>query len=150
MKRLCLLIVALMTLSAGAETPEGRVKAFYDWYLQSGEQYRRKFPEAKPHFEGEFFELVRTGLQRRPKDGFWVDFDPFVNAQMPATRVKIGKAQRDVNLAQVKVTPILSRGGEAPTFKVYLVQRGSDWKIQNFVYDGFTLRNFLQEGLKSN
>ncbi len=142
------LTVLFSSLPAVAETPEARVKAFYDWYLKAGDQYRQKFSEAEPHFQKEFFTLVQNGLKRGPSDGFWIDFDPFVNAQMPATSFAVGKAQVDVNLAQVIVTPTLSRGGEAPAFKVYLLKRGSDWKISNFVYDGFTLRNFLEEGLK--
>ena len=150
MKRSCLLtLLVLLNLPVLAETPEARVRAFYDWYLKSGDQYRQNFSEAKPHFVADFHTLVHRGLQRQPKDGFWVDFDPFVNAQMPATSVEVSKAQRDVNLAQVKVTPMMARGGKGATFKVYLVQRGSGWKIQNFVYDGFNLRSFLEKGLGS-
>lgn len=147
-KNLWMLMVALaLTGSAGAETPEERVRAFYDWYLKNPMTARDRFAEAEKHFEKELFSLLTQGFGRGPSDGFWIDFDPFVNAQMEASKVDIAKAQKDVNIAQVKVTPTFSRGGQGQVFKVYLLLEGKQWKIQNFVYPEFNLRDFLKRGL---
>jgi len=150
----------LMTLTAlswaDTSTPDGTVTTFYDWYQKADSQYRTEFSQAEPFLTPELYSLLRDGFSREPGPKFWVDFDPFVNAQIPAERFNVGKPRTVASdLALVEVAPYFNMGpggstaGPAP-IKVYVRNEGGNWKIANMVYPGehgFQLKQYLQEGL---
>ncbi len=142
-----LLAFLVLAATASAETPEMGVRSLYDWYLSDPLSSRERLGAIQDRFEPELFRLLKTGFSRQPGDGFWVDFDPFVNAQVEARKVSVGKTQRDVNIAIVNAVPVFDFG-EGPPIRVYLVQWGQRWLITNLAYDGFNLRDYLKEGLE--
>jgi len=154
--KITLLVFFLATTClADQSSPDGAVTDFYGWYQQAGFKYRDKFVEAEPYFTEEFYGLLKTGFKRSQGPDFWVDFDPFVNAQMEAQKISVGKpSSQGADLAMVPMTPTYGRGGasnyEGPVIKLYVKRAGEDWKIANIVYGGdhpFELKAFLEKGL---
>ncbi|HIB67204.1 MAG TPA: DUF3828 domain-containing protein, partial [Phycisphaerales bacterium] len=151
------LFLAALPVAADQSSPDGAVKALYDWYQNAGDRYRDSFGEARPYFSNDIYQLLDRGFQLDPSQKFWVDFDPFVNAQVPAGRFKYGKPYLTGKSAFVRVTPYLNmgEGGSTvamPDIKVYLTEQNGRWKVANLIYTGenaFELRKYLQEGLAS-
>ncbi len=152
---LCLMLLSLLSGVALADlsSSEGAVEGFYDWYLKAGDRYRDNFSQAESFLTPELYDLLARGFAQSPEDSFWVDFDPFANAQMPLSKVSVGKpytAGKDLDM--VKVTPFYERdSGPGSDIKVYCVKQGGEWKIANLVYTGdypFSLKQFLSDGLK--
>ena len=154
-KSLLLLLLLVSPSLADRSTPDGAVNEFYQWYQQSSFEYRKKFTEAAPYFTEELYGLLRDGFGQSPESDFWVDFDPFVNAQMDAQAISVGKpSSKGPGVAVVPVTPTYGRGGasnyEGDPIKVWVKQVGGEWKIANLVYTGdfpFELKKYLKEGL---
>ena len=139
-------------LLADQSTPDGTVRAFYDWYQKAGDRYRDSFSAAKPLLTDELYQLLARGFQQSHEEEFWVDFDPFVNAQMNAERFSF-ESSRSVgpDLALIVVTPTFGEGvGSVGPIKVYLRRSGGQWRIANMVYGGdypFELKTYLKDGL---
>lgn len=156
LKSLLLLIFVIAPCLADQSSPDGAVSGFYDWYQKAGFKYRDKFSEAQPYFTEELYGLLKDGFGQSPESEFWVDFDPFVNAQMDAQAISVGKpSTKAADLALVPVTPTYGRGGasnyEGPPIKVWVKKVGGEWKIANMAYAGdypFELKKFLKDGLK--
>ena len=150
------LFLAALPVAADQSSPDGAVKALYDWYQNAGDRYRDSFGEARPYFSNDIYQLLDRGFQLDPSQKFWVDFDPFVNAQVPASKFSIGKPFLTGDSAFVRVRPYMSMGeGKTmamPDIKVYLTKSGGNWQVANLIYTGdnaFELRKYLQEGLAS-
>ena len=156
LKSFLLLVFLFAPSMADQSSPYGTVNGFYDWYQEAGFKYRDKFAEAQPYFTDEFYGLLKEGFEQSPESGFWVDFDPFVNAQMDAQAISVGKpSTKASDLALVLVTPTYGRGGasnyEGAPIKVWVKKVGGEWKIANMAYGGdypFELKKFLKDGLK--
>lgn len=132
---------------------------FYDWYLESGSDYREKISQAKPHLSSELFGLLSRGFALTPDNGRFVDFDPFINAQISAKRISVGKPHDfDNDMQWVKVTPFMEmgQGGSTipmPELKVFLAYDNGGYKITNIVYPAdpeagvksWDLRSYLQD-----
>lgn len=158
-----LLVLLLASVSAADQSSSyNTTEGFYDWYIKAGLDYRDNFAQAQPYFTKELFTLLSKGFKNGPDDGFWIDFDPFINAQVDAERVSVGKPYTAGNgLDMVKVTPLSSRpmdaagNKEMPVVKVYCVKQGSKWVIGNLVYPGdpemgvepWNLKDHLKKGL---
>ncbi len=130
----------------------GTTEAFYDWYIKAGDDHRKTFAQAKPFFTDELFRMLNTGFNNGPEDDFWIDFDPFIAAQMSADKVSIGKpSTQGSNLDMVPVSPIIrGHAPDEPTVKVYCVKQGDKWVIANIAYPGdmpFELKAYLKDGL---
>lgn len=129
------------------------VKGFYDWYLKADpRQYRDDFSQAKPFFTDELYGMLNEGFKNGQEDDFWIDFDPFIAAQMSADKVNIGKSSsQGGNLDMVPVSPVIrGHAPDEPTVKVYCVQQGDRWVIANIAYPGdmpFELKTYLKDGL---
>ena len=153
---LFLFFFAACPAAADQSSPDGAVKAMYDWYQNAGERYRDSFDKARPYFSKDIYQLLSRGFQQDPSQEFWVDFDPFVNAQVPASKFSIGKPFLTGDSAFVRVRPYMSMGeGKTmamPDIKVYLTKSGGNWQVANLIYTGdnaFELRKYLQDGLAS-
>ena len=112
------------------------------------------------NFSGE--ELpVRIRVSPNSRASCWeipsVVEDPFINAQMDAGKVNVGKPKTvGNNLDMVEVVPFFRGNFEGPPVKVYCSKVGDAWKIANIVYpgdpaegiEGFDLKGFLNKGLE--
>ena len=150
-----LIVLATGPALSQTATPDGTTKALFDWYLRAGDDYRNDFAAAESYLDPKLYDLLKRGFERTPSDSFWVDFDPFVNAQMPAGRFNVGEPYLTGESAFVRVTPYISMGEGGSTvpmldIKVYLTQSDGQWRIANLIYTGdnaFELRKYLSDGL---
>jgi uncharacterized protein DUF3828 len=138
--------------SADQSSSYATTEGFYHWYIEAGNDYRKNFDQARPYFSEELFGLLSEGFKGTPSDDFWVDFDPFIAAQMSADKVSIGKPSTQSSaLDMVPVSPIIrGQAPDKPTIKVYLVKQGGKWVIANIAYPGdlpFDLKTWLKDGL---
>ena len=138
--------------SADQSSSYAATEGFYNWYIDSGDNYRKNFEQAKPYFTDELYGLLSKGFAQSHEDDFWIDFDPFIAAQMSADKVSLGKpSTAGSNLDLVPVSPIIrGQAPEEPTVKVYCVKQGNTWVIANIAYPGdmpFELKTYLKEGL---
>lgn len=154
----CFIKIALLALllsglcSADQSSSYATTDGFYKWYIESGNNYRKSFDQAKPYFTEELYGLLSQGFAQSHEDEFWVDFDPFIAAQMSAEKVSIGEASSaGSNLDMVAVSPIIrGHAPDEPTVKVYCVKQGDTWVIANIAYPGdmpFELKAYLKKGL---
>lgn len=150
-------ILLFISLPVGAQSSsaDSTTRAFFAWYQQAGDRYRDSFSGARAYFTPELYSLLERGFRRTPSDDFWVDFDPFVNAQVSAERFEYGEPYlTDANNAFVIVRPFMEIGGGTPMampdIKVYLTKSVGQWQVANLIYTGdnsFELRQYLLEGL---
>ena len=124
--------------SVHAEERRKTVDDFYRWYLSQGASYRDNWSGAESFFEKRFYDLLKRGFQLQPQDGRFVDYDPFIDAQMDAQSVRSAPAVRiSENLSVVKVFPSFRRvAGEGPPLKVYVRKSQGHWKIANIITAG--------------
>lgn len=141
--------VNMPVVSAKDNNPGSVVEEFYDWYLKTP-RHREYLSEQEDNFSKELYDHLVNAFKKQPGDGAWVDFDPFINAQMDAKGYKIADEKIDGVNASVKVKITMSRGGEN-ALKVFLKKIDGQWKIANFIYDkDFDLLSFLKEVNKEN
>ncbi len=148
------LIVATGSTLAQPATPDAATEALFEWYQQAGDDYRNDFAAAESYLDPKLYDLLQRGFERTPSDSFWVDFDPFVNAQVSAGSFKFGEPYLTGESAFIRVTPYMEMEGGSPLampdIKVYLTQSGGQWRVANLIYTGdnaFELRKYLSDGL---
>ncbi len=145
---LCFLLLFLTIESVLAgERPEITVNNFYAWYMENSDIYRDVFVEQKGNFDPELYKLLQKAFPLQPKDGFWIDFDPFINSQMGAKSYSIAKENMGDTKSSVVVNITNSRGGKN-SVTVILKKIDGKWKISNFVYPEFELLGFLKKNMK--
>lgn len=136
---LALLGLALFHLSTPvrAQDPRAVVLEFYKPYSGDGtvnlrEHITRNMACMEADLGG---MLVEIAGKQPGQDEAWLDFDPFINGQMNAASMTVGRASLQGNLASVPVAVSYRiPGREAPAVKVFLRRTGQDWRIANFVY----------------
>ncbi|MDQ7824966.1 MAG: DUF3828 domain-containing protein [Candidatus Eremiobacteraeota bacterium] len=165
-KRLALsflvLLVLAMTFSpaqAAEKTPAQVLDGFYKWYFKNvpaidpvkGPEhkpftYRDNFSQAKDFFQPDLYRMLSMAFTKGPSDGDWIDFDPFINAQMGARGYKMGKSALKGNRATVTVSILPGRGSTWKDIPVELTKSGGTWRISNYLYDkDFDLYRFLKK-----
>lgn len=159
LRSLSLTVVLLLALvgPAFAEEPRAVVKAFYDAYMAKGERMdlRVFIREQKSRFEPALAALLQDIADNDPgQDEAWLDFDPFINAQMNAASLTVGSAKVSNGLANVPVSvSYRTPGHEMLAVKVVLRPSGDTWRIANFVYpardgmEAWDLKSWLQKQL---
>jgi hypothetical protein len=156
MTRIAIIALFLTTFSlADQSSSYTTTQEFYDWYTNSGTKYRDDFRVAKPYFTDELYGMLAAGFKNGPKDKFKIGFDPFINTQIPATKVFVGQPYRvGPGRDLVMVTPVFRRDGTEPLegspMKVFVEQVRGQWQIANIVYTGkagFDLKEYLEKGL---
>lgn len=154
---LVLALLLALTVPAVAEEPRAVVQAFYDAYMAQGESmnFERFTRSQNARLEPALSALLLDIADNQPgEDEAWLDFDPFINAQMNAASLTVGRATIANGLASVPVAcSYRVPGQEQPAVKVVLRPSGNTWRIANFVYparDGMNawdLKSWLQEQL---
>jgi len=136
---LALLGLALFCLSTAAlaQGPRDQVVKFYQPYSGDGTvDLREHTSQNVAFFEADLGGMLVEIAGNQPgQDKAWLDFDPYINAQMNAASMTVGQARIQGNLAWVPVAVSYRvPGREVPAVKVYLRRTGSTWRIANFVY----------------
>lgn len=154
---LVLALLIALTVPGLAQEPRAVVQAFYDAYMAQGEDmnFERFTRSQSARLEPALSALLLDIADNQPgEDEAWLDFDPFINAQMNAASLTVGRATIANGLASVPVAcSYRVPGQEQPAVKVVLRPSGNTWRIANFVYparDGmkaWDLKSWLQEQL---
>ncbi len=140
---LFLLLLAAPTL---AQTPDQQVDAFYQWYFANADQVRERFDQARPYLDEELYDLLQRGFSQSPEAEFRLDFDPFINAQESAERIRVVTSNTSGDTATVKVIPVFSFG-EGPPFEISLKREAGGWVVGNLEFENLNLLSHLEEGL---
>lgn len=137
-------------LAAG--TPETVVRAFYDWDLSV------KYPQswldhlggAKPYLTPSLYSLVsQIGPFEKKNQEAVLDAQPFEDAQIPASSVKVGVAAISGNNAKVPVTIYYARSATGGHVTAIVTKTAQGWLIDDFVGAvGGSLRANLAHNLK--
>jgi hypothetical protein len=146
---------AALTVSAvQASTPSsaaGVVNSFYRWYFSVNTTragWRGHFSEARPYLDPSLYNLVTKMLaEEKRSQGVALDFDPFINAQMPATSFTVGTPSSSKTPTQI---PVAFGFGKAPdrTHVTVVVRKSGAWQIENFMYaSNGDLRSIIQKQL---
>lgn len=151
-----LLLLCFLFLPVQAqEEARTLVDKFYQSY-QKAESWSKFLPGQKDTISNELYELLNACVDNGPDDGFWLDFDPFLNAQMNAATIKVGEPKSKQGLWYVPVEMSYRAPGHlqpALTVVVGDTDVKGQMKIMNFVYparDGapsWDLKSFLKKGL---
>ncbi len=114
--------------------PGGTVEAFYKWYLAHQDRpfYRDRMAEVQDLFDPALYGHLVEAFQKGPRDGAWVDIDPFSDSQMGADGYAIRVRQVAGDQAAVDVTVTNRRGGTT-SLVVHLEERGR-WRVSDFEY----------------
>lgn len=150
-------LLLALTVPALAQEPRAVVQAFYDGYMAQGEamNFERFTRSQAARLEPALSALLLDIADNQPgEDQAWLDFDPFINAQMNAATLTVGPAKIGGGLAKVQVScSYMTPGPEQQAVVVILRPSGDTWRIANFVYparDGmrsWDLKSWLQEQL---
>jgi hypothetical protein len=130
-------VLACLSTAAHAQGPRDLVVEFYKPYSADGMvNISEHIYQNANRFEADLGGMLVEIAGNRPhEDKAWLEFDPFINAQMNAVSMTIGQTTIQGDLAWVPVA-ISYRipGQEVPAVKVYLRRTGNQWRIANFVY----------------
>lgn len=151
-----LTVTIAMVSGAGAIAhlpPEAVVSQFYQWWVQNQEQGRQRFSQQRGVFTPELYQQLVQAFRKQPRDGAWLDFDPFSFSQVSTQGIRVGtvrRSPRNGRTAEVDIAVIVGlrgRSGTAVPIKVLLQQRGDRWQIDNLIYmkTGDNLRSLLQD-----
>jgi Protein of unknown function (DUF3828) len=130
---ICLVFIFVSFTGAKAQTnnsPESRVKSFYDWYLKS---------ISKQQDPSKNKTVMNSHLSRRfggwfySKAGQNLDYDIFINAQdwneAWINNINVGKATINGNTAVVKITLGTPPDTWIQRLNISLVKEAGNWKI---------------------
>jgi hypothetical protein len=139
------LMLGLLAASASLSASQ-TVDAFYKWYIGATRNgyWAGSFDDAKPYLEPSLWQAIDTANKRGEREGRAIlYFDPFDDAQAPASSYLLGKARSSAAAASVPVTMQFAKS-KPITFVVHLKRDGGKWLIDDFAYQsGNTLRGIL-------
>jgi hypothetical protein len=135
-----------------ATTPEAVVRAFYNWDLsvKYPQSYLDHLSGAKPYLTPSLYNLVaQIGPFEQKNKEEVLDAQPFEDAQIPASSVKVGLAVISGSNAKVPVTIYYSRSTTGGHVTAVVVKTAQGWLIDDFVGAvGGSLRANLAHNLK--
>ena len=161
---ICTLVTFVLALAivapARADAPAAVVKAFYDAYQKAPDrdQVSRKFlVSQRSRLEPGLYALLYEMLGHDPRKGdkVWLDFDPFVNAQMNAATIRFGAARQKGDTVLVPMyASYRVPGHEQQRVTIEVRRFGGAWKITNFLYaaeagmKAWDLKSYLRKELR--
>jgi hypothetical protein len=144
-------LAAPAAFGGGAATNPGSVvKEFYTWYMACSRKVPgpcERIAEKKELVTPSLYNQIRkaSGLDPRTAENY-LDFDPFIDAQVHARSFAAGEEKVSGDTASVPVTITYERGGEKKIITVALQRTGSVWRISNFLGgEGYDLAKTLAE-----
>lgn len=157
MRKLYLITTLLCLLAVPVHAQEAARSLVQDFYkeYQQGEGWQKSMPGNNQRLSTELYELLNACVDNGPEDGFWLDFDPFINAQMNAAEIVVKQPRLKGSYWYVPVEmSYRSPGHLQPAVTVVVGDNAqAQPRILNFVYparDGaksWDLKSFLKQGL---
>lgn len=120
--------------------PETVVTQFYEWWVQNQDQGRQRLSQQRAAFTSELYQQLMQAFRKQPRDGTWLDFDPFSFTQVRTQGVKVRSVRRSPNnprVAEVDIevmAGLRGRSGTTVPMKGLLRQGGDRWQIDNLIY----------------
>lgn len=140
--------------TANIHSPEWDLKAFYHWYIPhaiaggTGPAWLSVVQQRPPVLSSALRQELAADLRRSDQavgeiDG--IDFDPFLGAQDPCSRVVLGRTVRERQRYVIKVTPLCAPGTKSSPFKVFMLRVGLRFVIDDVDYgERYSLRRALE------
>jgi hypothetical protein len=148
--RIC--VAAALLVSQGPEkrevskaaSPQVFVQAFYDWYLPVAKRESKKpaftvaLKEKKSLFSQELISALQADAAAQEKatgEIVGLDWDPFLNAQDPGPKYRVGDTSNHGDCIRVPVSVVFARGrlSPIPSVIVELKKRNDGWMFTNFL-----------------
>lgn len=153
-KLLFLPLFLLLVLPVHAQdAAKALVQGFYNDY-QKVDDWVKFLPGEKDKMSNELYELLNDCVDNTPQDSFWLDFDPFINAQMNAAEIVVDTPKDKGGLWYVPVRMSYRAPGHLqPACTVVVSDKSGSPTILNFVYPAssgvasWDLKSFLKKGL---
>lgn len=155
-----LIVGAWLAVAQAQVSPVGMVQKFYaahqDNEVRGGSQERFIMAQ-KACFEPGLYRMLSRIARNTPDSGQpWLDFDPFINAQMNAASLRLGSPTTRGDVVSIPVhVSYRVKGHEQLALYVHARREGGAWKIVNFLYPArsgapaWDLRSWLQkQGMK--
>jgi len=153
-----ILVLALGAASHARTTPTSFVQIFYASYMEHQDDpgFTAFIKSQKAVLAPDLYDLLSDIADNDQRNGGpWLDFDPFINAQMNAATFSVGAAKVVKGLSYVPVSVSLrSPGHEKLAVTVVVGERNGLLQIQNLVYPpsdgspGWNLLDWLHKQLK--
>ncbi|HZV77660.1 MAG TPA: DUF3828 domain-containing protein [Candidatus Babeliales bacterium] len=142
------------TPPAAPNSPSATVSSFYVWYSKHGQGSAEPWSQpaglvgAKPYLTDGFYrELTAVLAEQTRTHQAILDWDPFVDAQLTASKIQIGAASVRNGVAEVPVAIWYVHGAPPERIKAIVRQDGA-WRIDDItVHDGHSLRAVLRVDL---
>ncbi|MDR5640296.1 DUF3828 domain-containing protein [Thermosynechococcus sp. PP42] len=134
------LALVIETGAIASSAPETVVSQFYQWWVRNQDQGRQRFSQQRAAFTPDLYQQLIQAFRKQPRDGAWLDFDPFSFTQVSTQGVKVRNVRRSPNHPQVAEVDIevmvglRGRSGTPVPIKVLLRQGGDRWQIDNLIY----------------
>lgn len=147
-----LILTAVPAPAAQPTGPAAVVNSFYRWYFSAYATkggWREHLPAARPYLDPALYALFGKMLASEKRAGGVVlDFDPFANAQEPATSFTVGTPVSGSSTARVPVVLRFGKTAQRTTVTV-IVRKNGSWQIDNFDYgSNGNLTAIIEKGLK--
>jgi len=110
------------------------VRQFYAWYWAASNDYRQSLAQARPLLEPSLYKQLQAAFNMEPDQGAFLDFDPFVNAQVNAKTCWVAPAKVNGDRARVPVFLTYERTKGTHGLEVSLGRTNGAWRIDNFIY----------------
>jgi len=131
------LCMCLAPLSAQAGSdPASIVNEFYGQYIKDHSGVDKALEKWKDRFDDRFRNELLEAMKKTPENNncLWLEFDPFTQAQVPASSHTMGKATVKENKSSVIVYLTYKRGGKGYV-TVQLERKDGAWKMTDFIDD---------------
>ncbi|WJI26587.1 DUF3828 domain-containing protein [Thermosynechococcus sp. QKsg1] len=134
------LALVIETGAIARPAPETVVSQFYQWWVRNQDQGRQRLSQQRAVFTPDLYQQLMQAFRRQPRDGVWLDFDPFSFTQVSTQGVQVRNVRRSPNHPQVAEVDIevmaglRGRSGTPVPIKVLLRQGSDRWQIDNLIY----------------
>lgn len=149
-----LLLIALVLPAQAQEAAKDLVQGLYRDY-QAAETWQKTLPGQNDRLGTELFEMLNECVDNGPQDGFWLDFDPFTNAQMNAASILVDapKLKGSLWYVPVRMSYRVPGNEQLALYAVVGDNQNGQPRILNLVYpardgaESWDLKSFLKKGL---
>lgn len=83
------LALVIETGAIARPAPETVVSQFYQWWVRNQDQGRQRLSQQRAVFTPDLYQQLMQAFRRQPRDGVWLDFDPFSFTQVSTQGVQV-------------------------------------------------------------
>jgi len=137
---IAVLCISIWSVSAQCNTdvknPTSIARDFYAYYIKDHPEISKAIEKWKDCFDEKFSSELMEALKKTPENNncLWLDYDPFIFAQVRAKSFTIGKTTIKDNTASVIVYLKYERNSKGYV-TVQFARRGDTWKMTDFIDD---------------